>query len=296
MKSPSSDIVQMIPVEQINVLNPRDRDRRKFQEVVDSIANVGLKKPITVSRRTSRNGAESFNLVCGQGRLEAFLMLQQTEIPAFVIDLAKEDCFVMSLVENLARRHHSPLELLRDIGALGERGYDTVEIAEKTGLSSEYVRGILRLLHNGEERLLSAVERNQIPLTVALQIAKTSDGDMQNALTEAYERNELRGNRLHYARRIVQLRQLRGKGIGRSRDLPYKRTLTAKSMVRAYTHETERQRAMIKKADVTEHRLFFILAALRELFEDENFVTLLRAEGLDTVPRQIADILKEEAI
>jgi hypothetical protein len=29
-----------------------------------------------------------------------------------VLEASEEDCFVMSLVENLARRHHSPIELV----------------------------------------------------------------------------------------------------------------------------------------------------------------------------------------
>ena len=42
--------VEMVPVDRITVLNPRVRDKRKFHEIVESIANVGLKQPIKVSR------------------------------------------------------------------------------------------------------------------------------------------------------------------------------------------------------------------------------------------------------
>src|ERR1700738_4119300 len=100
--------IQMVPVDAITVLNPRDRNRRVFHELITSFAHLGLKKPITVSRRGTEPG---YDLVCGQGRLEAFIALGQSEIPAIVIDVAEEDCFVMSLVENLARRQHPPLEL-----------------------------------------------------------------------------------------------------------------------------------------------------------------------------------------
>ena len=197
----------------------------------------------------------------------------------------------MSLVENFARRRHSPLELMQSIGALSERGYGRAEIAGKTGLSRDYVKSILSLLKNGEEKLIAAVERNQIPITVAMEIAESSDDDVQQALTEAYERNELRGTRLQIARRIVEQRRRRGKGIRHSNSSGHTRKLTAQAMVRAYTQETERQRSMVMKADLTERRLLFIVSALKELFNDENFVTLLRAEGLDTVPLQIADLL-----
>jgi ParB family chromosome partitioning protein len=42
---------QMIPIAQINILNPRSRNRATFQDIVSNISNVGLKKPITVARR-----------------------------------------------------------------------------------------------------------------------------------------------------------------------------------------------------------------------------------------------------
>jgi ParB family transcriptional regulator, chromosome partitioning protein len=43
--------IQMVPVNAITVLNPRARNRRVFHELITSIAHLGLKKPITVSRR-----------------------------------------------------------------------------------------------------------------------------------------------------------------------------------------------------------------------------------------------------
>ena len=35
-------------------------------------------------------------------------------------------------------------------------------------------------------------------------------------------------------------------------------------------------------------RLLFVVTALRQLFQDENFVNLLRAETLDTLPTFLA--------
>jgi ParB family transcriptional regulator, chromosome partitioning protein len=118
----------MISVDAITVVNPRDRNQRVFHELVTSIDHLGLKKPITVSRRGTDPG---YDLVCGQGRLEAFIALRQREIPAIVIEASTEACHVMSLVENLARRKPRSLELMREIGALKDRGYTTAEIAKK---------------------------------------------------------------------------------------------------------------------------------------------------------------------
>ena len=146
--------VRTIPINAITVLNPRSRNKRIFQEVVTSIAHLGLKKPITVAERHDKSG---FDLVCGQGRLEAFTALGETQIPAIVIEASHEDCFVMSLVENLARRQHSPLELMRGIADLRDRGYTIAQIAEKTDFSEEYIYAICFLLEHGTARRVRMV-------------------------------------------------------------------------------------------------------------------------------------------
>jgi ParB family chromosome partitioning protein len=281
----------MIPVEAITILNPRARNKRIFQELVTSIKHLGLKKPITVAERAE---SERYDLVCGQGRLEAFIALGQTQIPAVVVEASEEDCFVMSLVENLARRQHSPIELIRNIGDLRQRGYSVTEIARKTDFSDEYVSTICFLLDHGEERLLVGVERGLIPASIAIEIARAKDEDVQVALTEAYEQRTLPGNQVMAIRRIIDQRNAIGKSMGRlgPRATPRtKRPVTAESLVRAYRKEVDRQKVLVKKANVTQRRLVFVVNGLRRLFADEHFTTLLRAEGLLTVPKPIAERL-----
>jgi ParB family transcriptional regulator, chromosome partitioning protein len=174
--------ITMVPIDKITVVNPRMRNKRVFDELVTSIAHLGLKKPITVSRRNRNSG---YDLVCGQGRLEAFRLLDQHEIPAIVIEAPEEDCYLMSLVENLARRNNTSLELMREVGALKERGYSYNEIAAKIDFSSEYVYAICYLLEHGEDRLIKAVERGVMPPSIAMEIARAKDGDVQQALAEA---------------------------------------------------------------------------------------------------------------
>jgi len=47
---------QMIPIDKIHILNPRNRDKRKFGEIVSNISHLGLKRPIVVSRRGEIEG------------------------------------------------------------------------------------------------------------------------------------------------------------------------------------------------------------------------------------------------
>lgn len=283
--------VKMIPVDQIVVINPRVRNRKIFRQIVDSILKAGLKKPITVNRNDKGDDKAPYQLVCGQGRLEAFTSLGEREIPAIVIDVSEEDRLIMSLVENLARRQHRPLELLHDIGELGKRGYSDKEIATKTGLSYEYVRSMRHLLDEGEERLLSAVERGQIPVSVAIDIAETDEEGAQEALAQAYQDGKLRGKKLLIAKSLVEQRRRRGKSIHAKGPAARRSRVSSEALVRAYEKEAGRQRLMIKKADVAQNRLLFIVEAMRRLIADENFLTLLRAEGLATMPRPLADLI-----
>lgn len=281
--------ILMIPMVSIEVLNPRVRNRKVFDEMVESIRAVGLKRPITVRKAPEGDGYE---LICGQGRMEAFAKLGQTEIPAMVIEATRNECFVMSLVENLARRNLTPLELIREVGILRERGYNNSEIAKKIGFSPEYVWTINFLLEKGEERLLNAVERGVIPHTIAAEIARANDAGVQRGLTEAYEKGSLPGDQILAIRRIVDERNLMGKGI---RSLSTSRAKTqptsAAALVRAYQKEVERQKLLVKKATLTESRLTFIVGAMAKLLSEEHFVTLLRAEGMARLPQPIAQRL-----
>ncbi|MBN69905.1 MAG: chromosome partitioning protein ParB [Gimesia sp.] len=295
MKNRRDSKIHMIPLDQITVLNPRERGKRKFKQIVDNIEHLGLKKPITITPKETINGTENYYLVCGQGRYEAYQLLGEREIPALIVHVTKEELLLMSLVENLARRQHSSVELVRDISAMRERGYTFSQIATKTALDVSYVRGMIKLLNKGEERLLQAVEKGKIPISVAVTIASSDDQQIQKALTDAYEKNVLRGKKLLAARRLVEKRKTDGKGIHTGNKKRNGDTVSSDKLLRAYQDETARQRTIIQKSRLCETRLLFAVTALRRLFDDENFINLLRAESLDTLPAYLATELHGES-
>jgi ParB family transcriptional regulator, chromosome partitioning protein len=203
----------------------------------------------------------------------------------------------MSLVENCARRQHNPIDLMREIGALRQRGYNDRQIGEKNGVSTEYVSMIAGLLEKGEERLVAAVETGLLPLNLAIQISKTDAKGAQKALMDAYTQKKLRGRKLALVRRLIQQRELRGPQIQSSavgRRMA-KRALTSEGLVRAYQQEAARQKLLIKKAELTQGRLMFVREAFRKLCVDGHFMTLLRAEGLDSMPADLARAVTDGA-
>jgi ParB family chromosome partitioning protein len=64
-----SEDIRLIPIDRIEILNPRERNQKTFREIVASIKALGLKKPITVTRR-------------GTGERERFMLVWSC--PGFV--------------------------------------------------------------------------------------------------------------------------------------------------------------------------------------------------------------------
>lgn len=277
--------IEMIPVERIQVLNPRTRNRRQYLEIVDNIDKIGLKRPITISRRKEPEGEIEFDLVCGQGRLDAYRMLGLADIPAIVVSAKEEDCLVMSLVENIARRQHPAIELMREIESLHQRGYSEGEIGLKLGVTSSWVSMLLGLLEHGEERLVAAVETGLVPISLAVTIARSDDTGIQEALAEAYTQGVVKGKKLAMLRRLLEQRARRGKNerpsaFGRKGS----RKLSAENLRRIFQREVGKQQLLIRTADFTQKRLLFVVQALQTLLQNADFVALLRKEGLETIP------------
>lgn len=288
--------IELIDINRIHVLNPRVRNQKVFQEIAANMVDVGMKRPITVTPSRPGVPGREYDLVCGQGRLEAFKSAGMRQIWAMIIDADEEQALIMSLVENLARRQHRPIDLLQGVEILSRQGYGTASIAKKTGLNPGYVSEILNLMEKGEERLLNAVETGVLPMYLAVRIAESPEEE-QKALQEAYESKALRGNRLLAAQKLMERRRRRGKALtGQDRgSREGRRQMTGSDVVKAFERETERKKLLIRKANAVGDRLVFITQALRVLLADEHFHNLLRAEGLQTLPKGLAERMNDRS-
>ena len=289
----------MIPIERIRVLNPRPRDKKKFEQIIQSIKNLGLKKPIQVSLRSAEEGTEpGYDLVCGQGRMEAFLALGHKEIPAIVVEVSREERLLRSLVENMARRLPSRLALMNEIERLKADGYSNVEIGKKLDIADSTVGGYIALKKAGEERLLDAAINGKIPLGVAMDIAKANSPELQRELLKGFESKELNQFAIRTVKRLIDQRRFVGKGRDTDADKKKSRT-NADSLINAFKRESQKQRLMVKKARLCDAKLVITVTALGKLLGDENFFNLLRAESLADIPQYLQDKLaamKKEAV
>jgi ParB family chromosome partitioning protein len=279
-------LIESISIAQIHIANPRARNRPRWQMMVANIREVGLKKPITVVRRsTTGQDGKTFDLVCGQGRIEALIALGETHIPAIVIEAPKEDQFLMSLVENIARRRPSNRDILREVKSLRDRGYSVGEIAKKFGMERMYISGIVHLVEHEEVALIASVEAGKLPISVAVEIAHGKDREISEALSEAYESGQLRGHKLAAARRLIAKRIEKRQRDGKAMEA--QRKVTGNMLVQVYKQRVGEQKALIAKAEQVKERLVLVTSAMRQLVRDDNFITLLRAEAIADMPKQL---------
>jgi ParB family chromosome partitioning protein len=283
-------VIELISIEEINILNPRVRNQIIAEEIRQNILSVGLKRPITVASRKDTKNGKKYDLVCGQGRLEAFIDAGETKIPAIVREVSVEDAHIMSLVENIARRNGNALELLQSIKYLKSRGYEDDAIAAKTNLGKDYIRGIIRLLEQGEEYLVNAVEKGRIPLYQAMNIVTEDDVAVQKALAEAYESGALSGKKLVAVQRIISRR----KHYGKSLSVPKRDSakVSAEDLIAAYEKVAKDKTRLLAQSNYIKHVLDYTCIALRKLLNDVHFTNQLKAVGMNEIPLHITEILK----
>lgn len=93
--------VEEVPLQEVKVQGER-RELRRVEELAESIREVGLLNPITVT--------EDLRLVAGYHRLEAYRALGRETIPATIVSLAELDESLAELDENLVRSELTALE------------------------------------------------------------------------------------------------------------------------------------------------------------------------------------------
>ena len=262
-----------IPVNRINVLNHRDRDRQQFREHVRSIDEVGLYKPICVNKQ-HLDETGMYDLICGEGRLSAMIDLGHKEIIAEVVDVADEDAYIYSLVENIARVQPSSIEFARALVRMADEGVSTAEIARITGRSDGNVCEYIRLMKNGEERLIRGVEENIFPISFATKVA-ASEKTEQRLLMDAYEDGTINSSNMRQVREIIEGRKADGKG------KPPENLDELKSDIKIITEEKE---GFCSQAERKENRLMQLLVMLKRLREDTEFRELLKANGIPARP------------
>jgi len=143
----SGDAVAKIPVDSIrpNSAQPRRLfDEEKLSELAESIREVGVLQPITVSPL----GEGRYELVMGERRWRASKLAGLTELPCIVREMDEKERAELALIENMQREDLNPIEEAEGLLRLEQEfDYTQAELAAKVGKSRPYVANALRLLN-----------------------------------------------------------------------------------------------------------------------------------------------------
>lgn len=165
--------------------NPRKSfNEDSLQELADSIAQVGVLQPICV-----RPKDEEFEIVYGERRYWAAVMANLAHIPAFVREMSDAEAEDAAITENLQREDVKPLEEAAAYRRALDSGRHTVEsLVEKFGKSEAYIRSRLKLC-SLIDPLAELLDREEISVGVAIEIAKYDDKIQQEVFDEHFAEN-----------------------------------------------------------------------------------------------------------
>lgn len=271
---------EMIPVDKIKVLNSRTRDEGQFALNVQSIEAVGQIKDIRVNDKfLQKEGL--YELICGEGRLIAQKRLGKTHILAEVVTCTRKQAYVESLVENLARSWPGTMDFARELKSLHDEGWSYEQIAKIACRSLEYVRQYIRLVENGEERLIHGVEKDLIPISFAILVAQSDDSCVQNVLMDAFDQGIVNSANFARVRAILNARVDKRKPKNGVRNPS---ELTLATLTKDIATTTQEKESYVREAQGKECKLFLLLDGLATLWKDPGFVELVKSERLDERP------------
>lgn len=147
LASSDEGALKSIPIGQIgrNPFQPRrEFNSEELGELQESLSSSGLLQPITVRRRSGKDG---FELIAGERRLRAAMKLGWKEIPAIIKDIDDRTILTLAMVENLQRTDLNPIEEGEGYHRLSnEFGLTQQQIAETVGKDRTTIANMLRLL------------------------------------------------------------------------------------------------------------------------------------------------------
>lgn len=270
----------LIKTSLIKIINPRSRNKFRHGEITESIDKSGLRKPITVRKINDKE--YEYALVCGQGRLEAINNLNEDMIPAFIIDIDDETAYLMSLIENMARVNPRAGEQFNRIKEMKAEGLTDKEISTVTGFSYGWISSITMLIDKAENKLLAAVESGKIPISLAVEIAKTDYQGAQELFVQAFEKGEIKHKDIIKIRAILDARNeglkgFNGAGFGYSKK---KKDLTTEDLTKLYQENIDSHKKIKKKALFVEENIILARQIIQDIMNDDGFAKLVKEENM----------------
>ena len=152
--------------------------------LADSVRRYGILQPLTVRVIENAQDGRCFELIAGERRFRAAVMLQMQSVPCVIMEADERKSAELALVENLLRQDLNFFEMAKAIRRLIDSFELTQEeVAKRLSLTQSAVANKLRLLRFGEEEqqfiLASGLTERH-----ARALLKITDGDLRKKATE----------------------------------------------------------------------------------------------------------------
>ncbi len=192
--------IRQIRTDQIKFFVRRARPAAGYGRLKQSILEIGLKTPIGVrdmsdravkDRRRPGGGVYKYELVYGQGRLQAFRELGIEKIPGIVIDVGEEEIVGRFLAENMMRRKLSWKEKAKLVEYDTEvHGISIEEVAERYCITPSHAKKYLRVLKGVSKMVLGKVDANGFDMNTAEKLSTLPMED-QDLVVEVLDDQDL---------------------------------------------------------------------------------------------------------
>jgi len=283
----SKRVYRFVRLDQIRVLNSRNRERVQFADNIRSIDAVGMLVPIVVNKQSFAEQGH-YELVCGEGRFLAHQALQRDSIYAQVIDCDRKTALLYSLVENIARVPPNTMWFAREMKRMRDSGLTLQHIGDIVGKQDSYVAEFIRLVEMGEDRLIAGVEQGLFPMSFALIVAKASTGEIQRVLMDAFDSQMINTTNANRIRHLLELRLNRGPQPGKSKSGPRHR-YTLRELAGDIAKTTAEMEGFVREGKDKENRLLCMQDCLDSLRGDVRLLELLEAASMTAPPIPTGD-------
>jgi ParB family chromosome partitioning protein len=188
-----------VDVDSIKFFVRRSRSTGAYSRLKESIKELGLKQPIHVkdisqwvpsARSRPGGGHYKYELICGQGRLQAFRELGWRRIPAMVIDVPENEIVGRFLAENVMRKKLSWYDKAQLVKRDVDAEMDIEAIKEKYFVTTGQVYKYLRILRQASGKLLSQSEIEKLSMNQAEDLTSV-DAKTQEIVVEVLKEEQL---------------------------------------------------------------------------------------------------------
>jgi len=165
-------------------------------EVLDlfksSIKAMGVAQPLLVAY-----DGKDYWLIDGLHRLQEAKLQDMKRVPCAIIEADMKTVLLQNLALNRLRGTTKASELIHVIGELDRKyGISIDEIAKRTGLKRAYIEKLLTVT-KASPKVLEALDREEIGVSHAYEIARVQDPDVQERLLAQTKMYSIKVRDLH---------------------------------------------------------------------------------------------------